>query len=57
MIVKPYRQIEDGIFLIINQDKTETFFVAKKHTLENICVVIEAFLAEAKLGLTFYEIR
>lgn len=50
-------QVEDDVFLVVDQDKAVTLVWAELHSFEDVCIVVEGFLAEAQLGLALDEVR
>lgn len=50
-------QVEDDVFLVVDQDETIALVRTELHSFEDVCIVVEGFLAETQLGLALYEVR
>ena len=56
MRLEPDGQVEDYVLLVVNQNEAVSFIGTELHSLQDVSVVVEGFLAEAQLGLALYEI-
>jgi hypothetical protein len=47
---------EDDIFLVVDQHESIPLLDAELNSFEDVCVIVEAFLAEAQFGFALDEI-